>query len=83
MLLGDFNEVVGEDPNGMTSLVHNLVLHDMMSSRYSIQPPVTYSRGRRCLDYGLTTPLVIQAISRCGYEAFHVRYPFGPSSIFF
>ena len=75
MLLGDFNEVMGEDPDGMTSLAHQLELYDMMSSRHSSPPPVTYSRGRRCLDYGLATPLVIQAITRCGYEAFHIRYP--------
>ena len=75
MLIGDFNEVMGDDPDGMTSIVHKLGLFDMMSSRHSHQPPVTYSRGRRCLDYGLATPLVIQAITRCGYEAFHFRYP--------
>ena len=76
MLLGDFNEVMGDDPDGMTaSLAHQLELYDMMSSRHSNAHPVTYSRGRRCLDYGLATPRVIQAITRCGYEAFHVRFP--------
>ena len=75
MLLGDFNEVMGDDPDGMTFIAHKLELFDMMSSRHPYQPPVTYSRGRRCLDYGLATPLVIQAITRCGYEPFHFRHP--------
>ena len=76
MLIGDFNEVVmGEDPKGMTGLAHKLELYNMMSSRHSHPPPVTYSRGRRCLDYGLATPWVIKAIRRCGYEASHARYP--------
>ena len=75
ILLGDFNEVMGDDPEGMTAVAHKLELFDMMSSRHSQTPPVTYSRGRRCLDYGLATILVIQAITRCGYEAFHSRHP--------
>ena len=75
ILLGDFNEVMGDDPGGMTAVAHKLELFDMMSSRHSQTPPVTYSRGRRCLDYGLATPLVLQVITRCGYEAFHSRHP--------
>ena len=83
MLMGDFNEVMGDDPEGITQLAHKLELFDMMSSRHTNQPPVTYSRGRRCLDYGLATPAVIQAISRCGYETFHSRHPSDHRAYFF
>ena len=77
MLMGDFNKVMGVNPEGMTVLLaqHTLELFDMMSSRHTTQSPVTYSRGRRCLDYGLATPAVIQAIYRCGYEPFQSRHP--------
>jgi exonuclease III len=60
MLLGDFNEVMGDDPEGMTAIAQKLELFDVMSSRHADNPPVTYSRGRRCLDFGLATPAIIQ-----------------------
>jgi hypothetical protein len=75
MVMGDFNEVMGDDPDGITALAHKMELFDMMSSRHANQPPVTYSRGRRCLDFGLATSHVIQSITRCGYEAFHSCHP--------
>jgi hypothetical protein len=84
ILLGDFNEVlVGDDPEGMTAVAHKLELFDIVSSRYSQTPPVTYSRGRRCLDYDLATPLVVQAITRCGYEAVHSRHPSDHQAYYF
>ena len=83
MLMGDFNEVMGDDPEGMTAIAQKLELFDVMGSRHTCQPPVTYSRGRRCLDYGLATPAIIQAITRCGYEQFHSRQPSDHRAYFF
>ena len=46
MLMGDFNEVMGDDPEGMTAIAQKLEMFDVMGSRHQCQPPVTYSRGR-------------------------------------
>ena len=50
VLTGDFNEVLGDDPEGLTSIAHQFELFDIMSSRHPSPLPVTYSRGRRCLS---------------------------------
>ena len=41
LLLGDFNEVFGSDPDGMTKLAVTCNLLDLMSIRHSNQPPAT------------------------------------------
>ena len=45
LLLGDFNEVFGSDPDGMTKLAVTCKLIDLMSFRHSSAPPATYARG--------------------------------------
>jgi exonuclease III len=74
LLLGDFNEPFGRDPDGMLKLAAEHQLIDIMSARHSSAPPATYARGRTRLDYALATHHVAQALKRAGYEAFNARY---------
>jgi hypothetical protein len=74
LLLGDFNEVFGSDPDGMTKLAVACNLLDLMSIRHSNQPPATYARGRNRLDYALSTHHVANALIKSGYEAFNTRF---------
>lgn len=46
-----------------------------MSARHNQPLPVTYSRGKRCLDYGFATAQVCAALQECGYESFGHRFP--------
>jgi hypothetical protein len=48
---------------------------DLMSARHHQELPTTYSRGRRCLDYGFATAQACAALTACGYESFGHRFP--------
>lgn len=74
LLLGDFNEVFGSDPDGMTKVSATCHLLDLMSIRHSTTPPATYARGRKRLDYALGTTHVAAALLKSGYEAFNTRF---------
>jgi exonuclease III len=74
LLLGDFNEPFGTDPDGMPKLATEFQLIDLMASRHSSHPPATYARGRTRLDYALATIHVASALKRAGYEAFNERF---------
>ena len=74
LLLGDFNEPFGNDPDGMSKLATEFQLLDLMASRHSSKPPATFARGRTRLDYALATPHVASALKQAGYEAFNSRF---------
>ena len=74
LLMGDFNEAFGSDPEGMTKVAVVCKLIDLMASRHSTTPPATYARGRKRLDYALGTSHVAQALLRAGYEPFNIRF---------
>ena len=74
LLLGDFNEVFGSDPDGMTKVAVSCSLLDLMTLRHSTTPPATYARGSKRLDYALGTTHVAAALIRSGYEAFNTRF---------
>jgi exonuclease III len=74
LLLGDFNEPFGNDPDGMPKLAAKFHLIDLMTSRHSSSSPATYARGRTRLDYALATPHVANSLKRAGYEAFNARF---------
>ena len=83
ILIGDFNEAVGEDRNGIVSIIQDLNMTELMGARHDQQLPATYSRGRRCLDYGFATAIASAALKRCGYESFGHRYPSDHRAYFF
>jgi hypothetical protein len=73
LLLGDFNEVLGSDPDGMSKLAITFGLMDLMASRHSSAPPATYARGSKRLDYALASPTICKALRASGYEEFNSR----------
>ena len=71
LLVGDFNEPLGIEPDGMSKIAGDFNLMDVMASRHSSDPPATYARGSRRLDYALASETVVQALSRAGYDPFN------------
>ena len=74
ILVGDFNETIGDDADGMVSVIQGLDMMDMMGVRHTYELPTTYARGRRCLDYGFATANVCASLEACGYESFGHRF---------
>eukprot|EP00980_Cylindrotheca_fusiformis_P026659 scaffold16811_cov98-Cylindrotheca_fusiformis.AAC.1 len=72
ILLGDFNETIGRDPNLMASICsrHNLV--DAVTARHphACHTP-TYSRGTKRLDYALISPELIPFLHASGLNQFN------------
>ena len=75
LVMGDFNERIGVEQNPTSAMLSEFGLVNLMLSRHSAPLPVTYARGRKCLDYGFATAHVAQALVACGYEVFNARYP--------
>jgi exonuclease III len=75
LLLGDFNESIDGNFNGISRIIADFHLVDLMRCRSNQQPPATYSRGRLRLDYGLATRKIADALVGAGYEAFNARFP--------
>ncbi|KAI2490946.1 hypothetical protein MHU86_23634 [Fragilaria crotonensis] len=73
LVVGDFNEVFGADPDGMSKIAGELGLIDVFARRNSSTPPVTYARGTKRLDYALASPAVGDAVISAGYEAFNAH----------
>ena len=48
-------------------------MNDLMAQRHLSEPPATYARGRKRLDYALASPSIAAALKRAGYEAFNSR----------
>jgi hypothetical protein len=57
LLVGDCNEALGSDPDGMTQIVGKHGLIDLMASRHPTPPPATYARGSKWLDCALASSL--------------------------
>ena len=75
LLVGDFNEPFGADPDGLTKIAGTFKLIDLMSSRHSSSPPATYARGSKRIDYALGTARFHTSLKRSGYEPFNSRIP--------
>ena len=75
LAMGDFNERIGVEQNPTSAMLSEFGLVNLMLSRHLAPLPVTYARGRKCLDYGFATAHVAQALVACGYEVFNARYP--------
>ena len=74
ILVGDFNEKLGDDVEGMSNIALECNLVDIMANSHPALPePATYARGRTRLDYILTSARVATTVRHCGYEAFHHR----------
>jgi endonuclease/exonuclease/phosphatase family metal-dependent hydrolase len=73
ILTGDFNELVGDDSNGMTKVLSAGCLTDAHGYQHGIVDITTYTRGIKQLDYVFVTPQLVDHILRSGYEPFHAR----------
>jgi exonuclease III len=75
VLLGDFNEQLGNDPSGMSRIASTCELLDLMKLQHPYLSEVaTYARGRKRLDYILGSPEVAHAMEKSGYEPFNYRH---------
>ena len=75
LIVGDFNEVFGgSEVDGVSKLAADFNLIHLMKARHSAHLPTTFSRGRQCIDYGLTTTRFSNALLHCGYDAFGERF---------
>jgi endonuclease/exonuclease/phosphatase family metal-dependent hydrolase len=73
ILTGDFNELVGDDPRGMSTVLSAGDLIDAHGHQHGEINITTYTRGVKQLDYVFVTPRMTEHILRSGYESFHAR----------
>ncbi len=83
LIVGDFNEALGAEIDGMSKIAAELKLIDVMKYRHQESSPATYSRGASRLGYGLATKHVADSITRCDYEPFNARFPTDHRAYFF
>ncbi len=78
LVMGDFNEEIGHEADGMIDVVQSLGLIDLMRQRHHpLHLPATYARGQKCLDYVMGTPPIVAAAAvwKAGYyEPLNARY---------
>ena len=51
LVMGDFNEAIGQEADGMIAVMQSLGLIDIMQRQHPSPLPATYARGQKCLDY--------------------------------
>ena len=73
ILMGDFNEVCGDDPKMMAKIVSAGKLTDVHAHKYGHSNIATYIRWQRRVDYCFVAPRILDHVLRCGIEAFHAR----------
>jgi hypothetical protein len=73
LVAGDFNEVLGETPGGLTRLVSECGLTDVIAHQHQAMEFSTYQRGKKVLDYCLLDDDLLGAVSASGYEAFQAN----------
>jgi exonuclease III len=75
LLVGDFNERLGDDISGISKIAAQFEFVDIMSHHHQhLNDPATYARGRKRLDYILASPQLASAVQKCGYEPFNFRF---------
>jgi hypothetical protein len=75
VLLGDFNEDFGSDPDLMASVCAHSDLYDVLADRYpdQIDTP-TYIRGRHRLDYAFISHTLRDQVDGMGHNQYHQFY---------
>ena len=72
--MGDFNEVIGEDPNEMAWVMKQGKLTDAYCHKHGLSNETsTYARGNRRVDYILVSPRLVEYIRHTGAEPFNFR----------
>ena len=67
VIMGDFNEEIGADSEGMVRIMEEGGVVDLMTARHQKTSPATFERGKDCIDYVLASPNILQAITHAGY----------------
>ena len=67
VIMGDFNEEIGADSEGIVRFMEEGGLADLMTATHQKDLPATFERGKACIDYVLATPKILQAIVNAGY----------------
>ena len=76
LLVGNFNENIGIDPDSMPWLIYGCSLVNVMTRLHGgTALPTAYARGHRCMDYAFATEHVASAVEKAGYEPFNARFP--------
>jgi hypothetical protein len=73
ILTGDFNELVGDNPRGMSAVLSAGDLTNVHGHQHGTIDITTYTRGVKRLDYVFITPRLVKHILRSGYKSFHTR----------
>jgi hypothetical protein len=72
ILLGDFNETLGESFHGLDALINKYALLDLLPYHHGIDGEIeTYSRGCKQLDYAFGTQILAESIVRVGYTPYN------------
>ena len=74
LLLGDFNESIGINTNGMTEVLTSCHLADIQAFRHGLETEEsTYARGPNRVDYILASNRLLEFVLRQGCEPFNAR----------
>lgn len=74
ILLGNFNEVLGNGLAGMSKLCRELVLSYVTKMQHETSDtPATYAQATKQLDYILMSEQCAVSIQKCGYKPFNHR----------
>jgi hypothetical protein len=71
ILLGDFNEALGDKSDGISKICGELDMVDIRHTLHNSRTVATYARGRKRLDCALVTPRTAHTITSGGYEPFN------------
>jgi exonuclease III len=83
ILVGDFNETIDNEFTGLSKILADFHLIDLMRGRATTPFPATYARGKHRLDFGFATRQAASSLKHAGYEAFNERFSTDHRAYFF
>ena len=82
ILAGDFNESLGDDPEGLDRITIKYGLCDCISYRHGPYSTTTYSRGHKCLDCIVVSSDLLPSICQSGILPFDSLFTSDHRAIF-
>jgi hypothetical protein len=74
LLMGNFNEVLGTNPEGMETVAQAGGLQDLLAARIGRTDFSTYIRGSTHIDFVLASPEVVTACTTAGYDPYNFTF---------
>jgi len=74
LLMGDFNEVLGDNPAGIETVAQAGGLQDLLANRIGRTDFSTFIRGSKRIDFILASPEVVAACTAAGYDPYNFRF---------